>query len=505
MRIPMRNVVALMLSLVVAISVVQTTATAPSLVSADDSISVKLSRVLSSTEPVAATGTADINPQSGSLTIQIHQGSPASTYLALFAYNGGNTQLGTFTSGNGGEANLHTTLNAGTYIGIFQIISGDMIQFVSASISFTIGATVSASTTTSTNRNGSTISTTSAEASSAGQVQFHVEPAVRTINAGAYASFNVNLQVNGAANVLFRAKGTPPQSVAIFSQDVGSANPELHSDLVIVTSENTPIGSYGVVVIALVNGQEYDALVTVQVQASSTTTSSQTTTSTSVALEVSASIDQPRYEPGATVSVQGYVTDERGSAVSNADVSVQVDGPKGAQIAFMNNLRTDAAGVFRANFSLPSNATAGTYTSFVLASKSGYTGAATHTSFVVGTSPTPSVVIGEVYTTDISGNRSAVFSPGQTVLVWVVVENSGATFQGVIWLQVRDSNGTPIWIQFQISQLGTGQTLRIAFGFQLTSSVAAGLYNANALVSDKLISQGGSFFASASTQFAVAS
>jgi hypothetical protein len=98
-----------------------------------------------------------------------------------------------------------------------------------------------------------------------------------------------------------------------------------------------------------------------------------------------------------------------------------------------------------------------------------------------------------------------VFSPGQTVLVWVVVENSGATFQGVIWLQVRDSNGTPIWIQFQISQLGTGQTLRIAFGFQLTSSVAAGLYNANALVSDKLISQGGSFFASASTQFAVAS
>lgn len=72
-------------------------------------------------------------------------------------------------------------------------------------------------------------------------------------------------------------------------------------------------------------------------------------------------------------------------------------------------------------------------------------------------------------------------------------------------MQIRDAQGTPIWIQFQISQLETGQTLKIAFGFQLTAGVPSGLYAASALVSDKLISQGGSFFASANIQFAIAS
>jgi hypothetical protein len=116
------------------------------------------------------------------------------------------------------------------------------------------------------------------------------------------------------------------------------------------------------------------------------------------------------------------------------------------------------------------------------------------------------VVIREVYTTDISGNRSAVFAAGQTVLVWVVVENSGATLtDGVVWVQVRDSNLTPIWIQIQVSTLGTGQTSQVAFGFLITPSVASGLYTANALVSDKMISRGGTFLASTDTEFAVTS
>jgi hypothetical protein len=198
------------------------------------------------------------------------------------------------------------------------------------------------------------------------------------------------------------------------------------------------------------------------------------------------------------------VSDETGSAVAGATISLQVDGPTGAQIYFSSNLQTNTAGQFTVSFSLPADATAGTYTAFASAAKSDYANATTHTTFVVGVSTTPSVVISEVYTTDISGNRSAVFSVGQTVLVWVVVENSGAPFNGVIWMQIRDSSGTPAWIQFQISSLGTHQTVKVAFGFQITSGMVPGIYTANALVSDKLISQGGTFFASESVEFAVA-
>ena len=189
--------------------------------------------------------------------------------------------------------------------------------------------------------------------------------------------------------------------------------------------------------------------------------------------------------------------------MAEASVSMQVDGPTGAEIIFLSSLKTDPAGVFLVSFKLPASATAGTYTAFATATKSGFAGATTHTTFVVGTSSTPSVVIKEVYATDMSGTRTTTFSAGQTVLVWVVVENSGATFEGVIWVQVRDPNGAPTWIQFQISQLGTGQTLKVAFGFTITANMPIGLYTANALVSDKLISQGGTFLASANTEFAL--
>jgi hypothetical protein len=203
------------------------------------------------------------------------------------------------------------------------------------------------------------------------------------------------------------------------------------------------------------------------------------------------------------VNLQGRVTDDSGSAVADAGVSVQVDGPTGAEIVFLSSLKTDATGVFQVTFKLPASATGGTFTAFATATKGGFASATTHTTFVVGTSSTPSVVIKEVYATDMSGTRTATFSAGQTVLVWVVVENGGATFEGVIWVQIRDPNGTPIWIQLQISQLGTGQTVKVAFGFAITANMASGLYTANALVSDKLISQGGAFLASANTEFAL--
>ena len=513
MKLNARNLVALTLSLIVAVSVVQVGFT-PGFVSADNTITLQLSRAPTSNEPISASVNIEVNPSSGQVTIRIHQASPNSTYLAIFANAGDNIQLGNVTTSGNGEGTLQTTLGAGTYAGIFEILRISLLQFVSVNTSFTVGFTASISQTLSKSETSLSKTTTSETTSSqtsetestvaTGQARFSVEPATITINAGTYGRFSIIILANGTATVLLASRGIPPHSVAIFTHDTGAANPEFQSDLIIVTSQDTPIGDYTIVIISLINGQELDAQVNLKVAATSTA-SSQTSISTTIALEFSVNTDQHHYEPGSTVNVQGHVTDERGNAVADAGISLQVDGPTGAEIILMNNLKTNTAGMFQASFTLPSNATLGTYTAFASASKSGYANVTTHTTFVVGVSPTPSVVIREVYTTDITGNRSAVFATGQTVLVWVVVENSGATFQGVIWLQIRDTQGTPIWIQFQISQLETGQTLKIAFGFQLTAGVPLGLYAASALVSDKLISQGGSFFASANIQFAIAS
>jgi len=498
MSLRSRNLLALMLSMLVAISVAQTIGLTPGFVSADDNIFIQLPRAPTSTESIYANANIEIDTQSGRLTIQIKQATPNSTYLALFVASGNNIQLGNITTDDQGQGSFETTLAAGKYEGVFQILRLDLIQFASSSNAFTVAASETETWTHSTN------STTSFNST---QVQFNVEPPSSTINAGDFAKFNVQVLVNTTADVVLTASGLPVHSVAIFTRYVGVADPEFHSDLIIATSRDTPIGNYNITVVALVNGHEFNADVNLEIAGYSTVTLNQTTISTreSFVLDVSLSTDQLQYEPNATVNIQGYVTDEEGEAIVGATVAVQVDGPTGAEIMFTNSLQTDAAGVFRVSFSLPSNATTGTYTTFASASKSGYVSATTHRTFTVGTSMTPSVVIRDVYTTDLSGNRSAVFSPGQTVLVWVMVENDGATFNGVIWVQIRDAGGTPIWIQFHISSLDRGQSVVVAFGFQVTQSVPPGVYTANILVSDKLISLGGTFFASANAEFAVTS
>jgi len=516
-----RTLIALLLSIVAAISAAQTAGVMPRLVSAENTLTLQLFRAPTSTEPSSATGTVQVNLQSGQVRIELKQATPSSDYIALFATSATNIQLGTITTDSGGDGSSEATLGAGNYLGLFQITRGDILQFITADTSLTLTATSSlsvtgsASTTATSTQNSTSQTTTTSQitstetstnqtTTSAGPTRVQVDPSLRTISAGAFAKFNINIRANQTANVLLAARAVPPRSVAIFTQNLGVANPEFHSTLTIVTSADTPIGTYGITLIALVGGQEFDTQIGLEVTASSTTITSQTTSiAAGVGLSIALSTDQHSYDPNATVNLQGRVTDDSGSAVADAGVSVQVDGPTGAEIVFLSSLKTDAAGVFQVTFKLPASATGGTFTAFATATKGGFAGATTHTTFVVGTSSTPSVVIKEVYATDMSATRTTTFSAGQTVLIWIVVENSGATFEGVIWVQIRDPNGTPIWIQFQISQLGTGQTVKIAFGFAITTNMKSGLYTANALVSDKLISQGGTFLASANTEFAL--
>jgi len=458
-----------------------------------------------STEPGSATGTIAIDLSSGQLQAELNGSSPSSVYVFAFLSSSQTLQLGMLTTDLQGRGTLEASLSPGNYDGRFEVASLGTLQFISEEASFTIASTVTvtATETNSTTETSTATETQTTSTSATMQIEFQIEPAFRSIAAGAFAKFNIRVDRHGGtSNVLLVARGIPDNSVAIFTPNIGLANPTFHSTLTIVTAINTRPGTYAIVVSAVVDGQKYDAEVGLGIEASAT---SHTTTVIPPVASLSLTIgtDQHHYEQNATVTVEGHVRDNSGGAVAESSVSVQVDGPTGTEIVFVSTIRTDSAGLFHLEFTLSANATVGTYTVFASASKEGYASATTHTTFVVGVSSTPSVVIREVYVTDTAGSRSAVFTLGQTVVVWVVVENSGAAFEGVIWVQIRDPNGVPLAIQFHVSTLETGETVKEGFGFTLLTAPVLGLYTANALVSDKLISQGGTFFASADTQFAL--
>jgi hypothetical protein len=465
----------------------------------------------------------------GQTYVQVLNATQRTSYVAVFLAANSNSilQLGAVTSGPNGRADSTFAMNAGAYTGLFEIARAGtvsnqigLIEFASVQKSFVIGTSASESVTTSTSsvktvnntQNTAQITSTSqaasnttqiVSASNTTQVVFQVTPSSQGIVAGDYAKFDINISQAGTANVLLVARGVPYHSNAIFAPQVGVANPQFDSTLAIVTSPDTPASTYGIIVIALLNGQEYTTDISLQLTSNITTTQTNTISSTSLSLSLGVDTDLHFYEPNATVEVRGHVTDASGGAIAGASVSVQVDDPTGAQLILVSNLVTDDAGIYHTEVKLEGKVTIGTYAVFVSSSKFGYTGATTHTTFVVGSSITPSVVISQVYVTDTTGSPSGVFSVGQTVLIWVIVQNNGAPFQGVIWVQVLDPNGTPQSIQLQISTLGTGASVKVGFGFTASANLPHGIYTANALVSDKLISQGGTFLASTKTQFAL--
>ncbi len=343
MRSHTHNLIALMLSLIVAVSIVQTAGIIPKSVSADNTFSLQLTRAPTSTESIFASGEVEVDLDSGHIAIQLKQATPSSVYRAVFVTSTNTIQLGNFTIGNGGEGQREVTLSSGTYVGMFQILGKVFVQFVSVNTSFVIGVTTA---TTKTSSASTTSSSTTTQTTSATRFEFRVDPPSRTINAGDYARFNIQILASGTANVLLAAKGIPPRSTAIFTQDFGQANPEFDSMLIIVTSRDTSIGTYGITVISVVNGNESDSQLSLVVASSSTNTHTSTSTTQGVALRVSISPDHSHYEPNDTVVLQGKISDVTGNAVTDASVSLQVDGPTGAEIESAT-LNTNTAGIFK--------------------------------------------------------------------------------------------------------------------------------------------------------------
>lgn len=327
----------------------------------------------------------------------------------------------------------------------------------------------------------------------------NVGPTSQTVQAGSLAQFQISVDQGAATKVFLVSRGVPPQSVAIFTPENGLADPTFNSSLTIATSPNSLAGTYDITIVGVANGQELTREISLQIISTAPQTNSSVNIIPTLSLKVEA--DQSYYKPNDTVNVRGYVMDSSGNAVDGTAISVQVDSPTGSEMVFIPNITTDSAGFFQTPLRIPANATAGAYTVFAAASKPGYNSATTHTNFVIDNSLTPSVTIIQLYATDATGNPSAVFSNSQTILFWVVLQNTGAPIQGMIWIQILDPRGTLVSIQLQISTLVTGATIKVAFGFTPSSNSLEGIYSANALVSDKLISQGGTFLANANTQF----
>ncbi len=218
-RLQSRTVVAIMLSLIVAISTAQTTGIVSKSVSADNTLSFQLARSPQSTESASDSATVTINLDSGQFKIEVKQASTNSVYQVILVTSTANNKLGNLTTGNGREGYIEGTLRAGSYVATFQLQRLGLLQFVGSNVSFAIGlkatvtsivGTVSSSVTNVSQTTSSQTSNTTTIAST-GHVQFRVDPSSRTINAGAIARFNVQIIADATANVFLALGGVPPE------------------------------------------------------------------------------------------------------------------------------------------------------------------------------------------------------------------------------------------------------------------------------------------------------
>ena len=90
-----------------------------------------------------------------------------------------------------------------------------------------------------------------------------------------------------------------------------------------------------------------------------------------LSLYVSVWIGREPAQDGETVLIEGTVTDDSGSAVPNAQVSIQVNGPLGSSI-HIALVYSGLDGTYSDRFSLSSGAPSGNYSIYITASKPGY-------------------------------------------------------------------------------------------------------------------------------------
>ena len=321
-------------------------------------------------------------------------------------------------------------------------------------------------------------------------------PSSLTIDPGQNAQYTVtSTSLNGfSGNISFSLTGAPSTSSSSFSPKKVSLDGDKvsSSTLSVSTDKSTAPGTYtlaitGVAEVGAVTHQTTVALILRGAMSR---------------LSVTISAEKLSYDPGSSVSLFGYVTDPSGP-VGDATVSIQVVDQQGATVHIVY-VRTRDDGYYSNSFRLGGDASAGVYAAYVIASKPGYQDAYGHCTFTVGASSTPNVVITKVYTTDMRWSAKSVFQPGETLMVWVEVVNTGADLlDGIVWVQIVDPNGAPIKVDFHVGLIAGGQTVKEGFSITLPIDAPQGEYRVTSFVSDRMISEGGKFLTTMQWEFKV--
>jgi len=321
-------------------------------------------------------------------------------------------------------------------------------------------------------------------------------PSSLTIDPGQKAQYTVtSTSLNGfSGSISFSLTGAPSTSTS-------SLNPEeilldgykvAVSSLSVSTDPSTTPGTYTLTItgVAEAGGLTHQTTVVLMLLGAKTS------------LSVTISTEKLSYEAGSSVSFFGYVTDPSGP-VGDATVSIQVVDPKGATVHIVY-VKTRDDGYYSDSFRLGGDAGAGVYAVYVTASKPSYQDDSGHCTFTVGASSTANVVITNVYMTDMSRNTKTVFHPGETLIVWVEVVNTGADLvDGIVWVQIVNPNGAPIGVYFHVGLIGHGQTVKEGFSIILSVNAPQGEYRVTSFVSDKMISEGGKFLTTMQGKFKV--
>jgi len=296
--------------------------------------------------------------------------------------------------------------------------------------------------------------------------------------------------------------GLPEHCSAWFNPEEGKPKLSFVSVLKVIVPPSAPPGAYTLKISGASERTTRNATTTLIIEGEA----APVTTTTTGKLKVSVTTDQESYVAGEDVAISGYVRLGSGASAAGASVSLSILEPDGDEVHRSAVLQTNDDGGFAENFTLPSTAANGTYTVYATASMSGYKDAFATVTFTVGLSNVPSIHIVEASITMLNGTLSSEFSPGETVVVSAVVNNTGADLVGAhTWVEVLDPDNSPISLVVVVVTIHTGEQVEVGVHVILATDAKIGTYTVRILVSDRPIVEGGKFLDSKETAFLVTS
>jgi hypothetical protein len=284
-------------------------------------------------------------------------------------------------------------------------------------------------------------------------------------------------------------EGLPESAQFMFNPEEGIPKPVFLSILKISVDSSTPPNVYTITVTGSSANTAHQATTTLVVEGEATVT----TAPHEKKLRLTISTNHENYRKGDKVLIFGFVKTRHGGSITSATVSLSVVDPLGKDI-HIKSIVTDRSGRFSDNFTLPTDAMEGTYAVYAAADMATYRYGFARTTFTVGLSNTPSVRIVNATITLVNGTLASEFHPGETFLVWVAVNNSGAVLtDGRVWVEVLDSNNVPVTVVVVVVTIGIGEQIKTGIQVALKTDAPTGTYTIRCLVSNAPITMGGRF------------